>query len=400
MKTYIKRTMMIFMSAMLVMSSVGMAFADEGAAVDLEQKSALIEVFQSPTKISYNNLWITEGVVSIEGRTYLPLVKIINLLGLKTGYDETTDTMTITSDWDSQSYRGIAELIYGNGTYYKGDYKNGTFDGEGLIVFPDGSTYEGHFRNGIISGEGKFAASNGDSYEGQFADNDYKGYGEYTYANGDTLEAEFEGGTFIGYACVDIHGEDEDEQIKAYKWKSPFETLGMAEKAFDLNKFNGSVDLVYADGSRYDGGMKDKSRNGSGTLTEQDGTEYSGNWVMGNESGYGTMSYEDGSVYKGYFNEGVYSGYGKLYYANSDVYDGAWENGMRDGYGKYTEANGDYFYGIWKKDVKHTVDEDDDEDYDGYGTYVVNKKNTSDGETDKYKQKWNEGKLIRERKDN
>lgn len=404
MKTNGKRMMMIWLSAMLVMSSAGMAYADESlkveTAADVADNAFMSEAFPSGTKIAYNSLWITDGAMSVDGVTYLPLVEIVNLLGLQTGYDENTHTITITSDWNPENHRGTADLVYGNGTCYKGGYKNGRFEGDGTIVFSDGSTYAGHFINGAMAGEGKYTAANGDSYEGQFADNDYKGYGKYTYANGDTIEATFNGGTFTGYACVDIHGEDEENQIKAYEWKLPIETVGMAPKAFDLSKFNGSVDLVYADGSRYEGGMKDNSRNGSGTLTGQDGTEYKGNWVMGNKSGYGTMSYEDGSVYRGYFIEGVRSGYGKLLYVNGDIYDGAWEDGRREGYGKFIESNGNYFYGIWKKDVKHTAGEEDDEDYEGYGTYVVNKKNTSDGETDKYKQKWIEGRLIRERKDN
>jgi hypothetical protein len=398
MKTYLKRTMMILMSVMLVMSSVGMAFADED--VSTEETNEVIEANLSNINIVYNKFRITDGVLLIKGDAYLPLTKTINLLGLQNAYDKTTNTMTITSDLNPENYRGTAELIYSNGTYYKGDFKNGQFNGDGAIVFPDGSKYEGHFVNGAISGQGEYTAVNGDRYEGQFARSDYKGYGEYTYANGDTLEATFNGGAFTGYAYVDVHGEEEEEQVKANKWKMPIETVGMNDKAFDLNKYNGTVDFIYANGDYYKGSMTDNLRNGTGTFTLQDGTEYSGNWIMGNESGYGTMRYEDGSSYKGYFKECIYNGYGKLYYANGDTYDGAWKNGDKEGYGKYTEANGDYFYGIWKNDLKHTKYEEDDEDYEGYGAYVVNKKNTSDGETVKYKQKWDEGKLIRERDDN
>ncbi len=398
MKKYLNKTMMILMTVILVMSSVGMAFADELETGDAEILN--IQANRSQTSINYNNSWITEKVVAVDGIAYVPLLQIATLLGFETSYDEPTDTLEILSDWNPQNFRGSAKLVFGNGTRYDGGYENWKFDGEGTLTFPDGSSYQGHFIDGIMSGQGKYSAANGDVYEGQFAGNIYSGYGEYTYANGDLVEAEFEGATYKGYACVDANGTDEEEQIKAYKWESPFQTLDMQSKAFDRNVFNGSVDVVYANGNTYDGSVTNGMKNGSGEETAFDGTKYDGNFMMGKRTGYATVEYNDGSSYKGYFKEGAYNGYGKLYYANGDVYDGAWKNGEKQGYGKYKEANGNYFYGIWQNDVKHTKYEEDDDDYEGYGTYVVNKKNTSDGETDKYKQKWNEGKLIRERKDN
>ncbi|GEM_PF-2195171 len=398
MKKYLKKTMMILMSAILVMSSVGMAFADEAESGDAEVEN--IEANRSETSISYNKSWITEKVVAIDGIAYVPLLQIASLLGFDTSYDEPTDTLEISSDWNPENFRGSAQLVFANGTTYNGGYENWKFDGEGTLTFPDGSSYEGHFAGGVMSGEGKYSAANGDVYEGLFADNTYCGYGEYTYANGDLVEAEFEGGTFEGYACVDLSGTDEKEQVKAYKWESPFETFDIQSKAFDRSLFNGTVEIVYANGNTYDGGVTNSMKNGKGEFTAFDGTKYDGNFMMGKKTGYASVEYPDGSMYKGYFKDGAYNGYGKLYYQNGDVYDGAWKNGEREGYGKYTEANGNYFYGIWQNDLKHTKYEEDDEDYEGYGTYVVNKKNTSDGETDKYKQKWNEGKLIRERKDN
>ena len=89
-----------------------------------------------------------------------------------------------------------------------------------------------------------------------------------------------------------------------------------------------------------------------------------------------------------------------ILHSNGDAYDGGWKKGKPEGYGKYTEANGNAFYGMWQDGLKHTLSEKDDEDFKGYGTYTVNRKNTSDGETERCKQKWSEGRLLRERKDN
>lgn len=91
---------------------------------------------------------------------------------------------------------------------------------------------------------------------------------------------------------------------------------------------------------------------------------------------------------------------GKLYYANGDIYDGNWNQGKRENYGKYIEANGNYFYGMWVNDVKDTLKEHDDDDYKGFGTYVINKINTVNNKTVTYKQKWSNGELKSKRRDN
>ncbi len=59
--------------------------------------------------------------------------------------------------------------------------------------------------------------------------------------------------------------------------------------------------LVWPDGTRYVGGVKDGKRSGKGTIFWQDGTRFVGSFVNDLRHGPGTMILPDGTVYNGYF---------------------------------------------------------------------------------------------------
>ena len=397
MKKLGKKSMVIILSLALIISSIGIAYAEENN--EKVGVGTTIQALMTDLKVKLNGNQVLDRIVVIDGTSYLPLAKIGELLGADVEFDEENKTIEIKNNQDQNSYIGSVKLTYSNGTVYEGGYRNGLFNGEGTLIFPDCSKYDGNFVNGAIEGKGEYTTSNGDIYEGQFADNEYCGHGKYTYVNGNTIEGKFEGNKIKGYASIEISGEDEGRQINGYEWVTPIELINISEKTFDLHKYNGTADLVYANGNHYDGAVTNDCFNGYGTLTCQDGSTYKGNWIMNKQTGKGAITYADNSMYKGYFLNGQYEGEGKLYYVNGDVYDGSWKQNKKEGYGRYIESNGNYFYGMWKNDVKHTVDEDDDEDYKGYGTYVENRKNTGNNKSVVYKQKWSNGELLKQRKD-
>lgn len=395
MKKLGKKSMMLLLSLVLIISSVGIVYAEDTSESEAVENE--IQAVMSDLKVKLNGNQVLNETVVIDGKSYLPLTKISELLGVDVVYDEESKTINIKNNQTQNNYIGSVEFIYSNGTSYEGDYRNGLFNGEGTLTYSDGSIYEGNFVNGVIEGEGKYTTSNGDVYSGYFANNDYCGHGKYICVNGDTIEGNFEGSKLKGYASVKLCGEDEAKQISGYKAK--IVTMNISKKAFDLHKYNGTADLIYANGNHYKGAVTDDCYNGAGTLTSQDGSTYNGNWIMNKKSGKGTITYADNSMYKGYLLDGQYDGEGKMYYANGDIYNGSWKQNKREGYGRYTEANGNYFYGMWKNDVKHTLEEDDDEDYKEYGTYVKNRKNTGSNKSEYYKQKWENGELLKQKKD-
>lgn len=59
------------------------------------------------------------------------------------------------------------DIIFENGTQYKGQVRNGTIrHGYGVQVWPDGARYEGFWKDGVAHGRGKFYHIDGDIYEG------------------------------------------------------------------------------------------------------------------------------------------------------------------------------------------------------------------------------------------
>jgi hypothetical protein len=172
------------------------------------------------------------------------------------------------------------------------------------------------------------------------------------------------------------------------------------------------IRIVFPDGSKYIGQMKDGKRHGHGRFVNPDGSEYRGEfkngephgkgisvssdgrkkrvvydsgkmlearlvdrtitkegcvfgefvslgrytgWYRGNRikgyvpHGRGTMRYFNGSVYSGQWRNGKMHGNGAIAWDDSSRYSGEWQDGKRTGYGTYTWPNGDTYVGRWKE---------------------------------------------------
>jgi hypothetical protein len=171
------------------------------------------------------------------------------------------------------------------------------------------------------------------------------------------------------------------------------------------------VRVVFPDGSKYIGQIKDGKRHGHGRFINPDGSEYRGEfrngephgkgisissdgrrkrvsydsgrmieahlinrtrtregcvfgefvglgrytgWYKGNRikgyvpHGRGTMRYFNGSVYTGQWRNGKMHGNGAIKWEDASSYSGEWHEGKRTGYGTYTWPNGDTYVGQWK----------------------------------------------------
>ena len=69
---------------------------------------------------------------------------------------------------DEQNGRGVE--IWNDGRF-EGEYKNGYRHGHGTFIMFDGSSYEGEFSQNLMQGQGKYAWPNGSHYVGTFHDN-------------------------------------------------------------------------------------------------------------------------------------------------------------------------------------------------------------------------------------
>ena len=107
------------------------------------------------------------------------------------------------------------------------------------------------------------------------------------------------------------------------------------------------VNIIYEDGSSYEGGIKFGKRNGEGTLTFVKG-RYHGNFVDDVYHGRGKLMDENGNEYDGNFKKGMKHGSGCVKYANGDIYNGEFKEDLFDGMGCYKYKNGGSIGGQFK----------------------------------------------------
>ena len=107
------------------------------------------------------------------------------------------------------------------------------------------------------------------------------------------------------------------------------------------------VNIIYEDGSSYEGGMQFGKRNGEGTLTLLNGRYY-GRFVDGLYQGRGKLVDENGNEYNGTFRKGKKCGGGCIRYANGDAYDGEFKEDLFDGTGYYKYKKGGSIGGEFK----------------------------------------------------
>jgi hypothetical protein len=75
----------------------------------------------------------------------------------------------------------------------------------------------------------------------------------------------------------------------------------MLMAAEDASTESASKTLIWPDGTRYVGGVKDGKRTGKGTVFWQNGTRFTGEFKDDMRNGPGTMTLPDGTVYSGFF---------------------------------------------------------------------------------------------------
>ena len=84
----------------------------------------------------------------------------------------------------------------------------------------------------------------------------------------------------------------------------------------------------YADGSSYEGEMKDGKRHGEGIWVRSDGSEYTGQWTNDKPEGFGTFVWPNGRKFQGYWKSGKRHGKGIEVLPSGKKIEGAWEEGV------------------------------------------------------------------------
>lgn len=274
---------------------------------------------------------------------------------------------------------GLGTFQYDNGNRYEGNFKNCIKDGIGALYYADGQVYDGYFVNDKRHGQGAHRYANGDKYIGDFENDLRHGYGKLIPDRGAIKE---------GHFVKDVFQNPENKK------NSVGCIIGDCT--------NGTGNLRYSNGDRYEGGFKDGLKHGRGTYNYANGDVYEGEYANDMRHGTGTYSYYNGDIYMGQFVEGKREGQGELLLANGSVekglfrnnkfmgetipkkektknlnckqgdcqngfgvmvfpnnekYEGDWKNGLMEGQGTFSYADGMIYQGAFKNNIR-----------EGYGT--------------------------------
>ncbi len=118
-------------------------------------------------------------------------------------------------------------------------------------------------------------------------------------------------------------------------------------------KLNGCGIEYFTQNDTYVGEFKDGKRNGKGTFIFSDGSKYLGDWLNEKRHGKGCFISADGSKYIGDYLNDKRDGEGIEYYSNGDIFfKGLWKKGHKNGYGiEYFNSfpfKGDLYKGEFK----------------------------------------------------
>ena len=142
------------------------------------------------------------------------------------------------------------------------------------------------------------------------------------------FEGDFEHGDFISGTITYADGSKYNGQMKQGE------------------KMGANSEFTFDDGEKYTGDFSG-GKLGKGTVEKRDGTSYSGDLnAAGQKHGHGKYTQRGVMEYEGEFQEDEFHGKGYLRYLNKPVeYKGDFANGQKNGHGVLTEANGGKYDG-------------------------------------------------------
>jgi len=117
---------------------------------------------------------------------------------LNKGLDSETKSI-FSGYFRDDSANGIGKLIYPDGEYYEGGFREGLYHGNGKLHRPtSGQTWIGFFKDGYMEGKGMLLLDNGMKYEGGFKKGFQHGKGMVTFEDKTSFFVEYNEGEYLG----------------------------------------------------------------------------------------------------------------------------------------------------------------------------------------------------------
>ncbi|CAI2371128.1 unnamed protein product [Moneuplotes crassus] len=123
----------------------------------------------------------------------------VNLTFVETGAEYKGEMHDQTNKMD-----GIGEISYPDGTFYKGQLKQGEYHGKGSLYLSNGAKYEGGFEEGKYHGKGTLTSKEGTVYEGKWVRGKKHGYGTQTVPEKEVYEGDFKHDLYDGNGRINF----------------------------------------------------------------------------------------------------------------------------------------------------------------------------------------------------
>ena len=117
--------------------------------------------------------------------------------------------------------------------------------------------------------------------------------------------------------------------------------------------YSGTGVVVWENGDRFDGTLRQGKRHGTGQFTWANGQHYDGEWVDDVPRGQGRLRFANGNRYEGAVEAGLPEGSGRMQYASGDSYTGTFTRGSPHGSGSYDWLSGQRYEGSWRDGQAH-----------------------------------------------
>ena len=290
-------------------------------------------------------------------------------------------------DWNKGQLTGSGTHFLMDGEIYNGTFVKGHRHGHGTCTWPSGDEYSGEWVWGHRHGQGLISWSTGDEYSGEWVDGERTGKGFLYFKDGGEFSGDFIKGVMQGYG--EMRYSDGSNYIGQWKRNLPDgqgTLIGKAGKKYTgiwcEGKLSGNnrewwlsqevlsvrerpvckgPGILYSDGSKYFGGLKNEKRHGVGVIIYSTDSWYSGDWRNNKRHGFGkyvVCAEKEGSKFEVGFYEGNWrdnrpNGAGVFEWSSGARYCGNWVLGVMNGTGSYISPDGSRYEGEWYDNCPH-----------------------------------------------
>jgi hypothetical protein len=249
------------------------------------------------------------------------------------------------------NFRGFKP--HGEATY---TFTHGAKKGDVLKIWYDDGVASEVYRH-------QYKYANGDNYEG-YTENFLKhGNGTLTYSDGKVEKGYWEKDQFIGSTHTDIVTLETDGNVYIGQYLLNNKGEKIAHGQGERTQPNGIVasgqfvngtivrgTINFPDGNAYYGEIKNGKMTGHGTIENKNGDKQTGTYLDGViQDGHARILWANGKKYEGAIKNRRPHGKGEMIFPDGQRYEGDFDEGKRHGEG-YTHIKGERYFNKWVND--------------------------------------------------